>query len=408
MPLFLAKIFYFLFTKFYIAGFYGVALFYPKAKQGIAGRNFTKKLLKNYLKTKKTIWFHVSSLGEFEQARPLIEKLKNETNTIVVSFFSPSGYEIRKNFPLADVVCYLPFDSRENAAFFLQKIKPDIIYWVKYDFWYYFLDSIKEKQIPIYLICANFRKNQPFFQWYGTLHRAMLRCFSTIFVQNEKSRLLLNSIANPAIVAPDTRFDRVVAIAATAAKNSVIEKFLADKKGFIIGSSWESDILHFSDKKITEKILQTHKIIIAPHNVNEASIAFIRKQFAAQQVTTYSQPEEDASVMIIDTIGLLASIYRYAHIAYVGGGFGVSVHNILEAAVYGIPVIFGPHYQKAQEAIDLIAEHACFVVNNTSDLLKVWQLLTDKNNYKIACEKNSAYIAQYIGGTAIILAETTT
>ena len=318
------------------------------------------------------VWFHAASLGEFEQGRPLMEELRRRRPDlkILLTFFSPSGYEVRKNYDGADIICYLPLDTIGNARRFLRLIRPEMAFFIKYEFWYNYLHILKHRGIPAYSVSSIFREGQIFFKWYGRQYGRVLGCFTHFFVQNEKSRQLLSSIGlNNVTITGDTRFDRVLHIKKQAKQLPVVEQFLKDKKGkvFVAGSSWGPD------EEIFIKYFNAHpdwKLIIAPHVIGQDHLAQISKLLEARHTVFYTQAEKaitsetggasnskatdsKSQVLIIDCFGLLSSIYRYADVCYVGGGFGVSIHNTLEAAVWGKPVIFGPNNQKFQEAQEL-------------------------------------------------------
>jgi len=336
-----------------------VSLFNKKAKLFRDGRKGWEKRLRESIKENdRVVWFHCASLGEFEQGRPVIEafKIKYPDVKILLTFFSPSGYEIRKNYQGADYIFYLPLDTYWNSKSFIDIVNPVATIFVKYEFWYFYLNGLKKRGVPTYVISAIFRPEQAFFKWYGGWYRKFLANFQHLFVQNESSKELLASIGvNNVTVAGDTRFDRVIANAQAAKVIPLIEQFVGDSKVMVAGSTWPKD----------EEIIVEHfktnphnlKLIIAPHEIHEQEIEKLRNSFGLKTLR-YTKPDEcnpcEAQVLIIDTIGILSSIYRYGHISYIGGGFGVGIHNTLEAAVFGIPVLFGPNYQRFQEAVDLI------------------------------------------------------
>lgn len=343
----------------YIAGIKLAALFgHRKAKLMIAGHKNVFPLLTERLREGVPyFWFHVSSLGEFEQGRPIIERLR-ETHPeyrVVLTFFSPSGYEAAKKYQSADVICYLPFDTRRNVARFLDMVRPQKAFFIKYEFWPNFLKGLKRRNIPVYSVSSIFREEQVFFKTFDWGYRKTLRCFKHLFVQNKKSKELLAGIGldNVTIIG-DTRFDRVVKIAADAKQLALVEAFAQGNKVFVAGSSWGPD------EDIFLRYFNEHpngwKLIIASHEVTEARLAGIQNKFNGKCVR-YTQASMDdvknADCLLIDCFGLLSSIYRYGEVAYVGGGFGVGVHNLLEAAVYSMPVFFGPNNSKFQEAAKL-------------------------------------------------------
>ena len=359
-------------------------LFNKKLKQGIDGRQLTfQKLKSNLQKKKKTIWLHCASLGEYEQGVPVLEKLKNkfQDHQVVISFFSPSGYEIKKDTKLADVVVYLPWDTHKNAKTFLNIVSPDIIVFVKYDLWPNFLLEIKNRNLNAILISANFRKNQAYFKWYGGFMKSSLFAFKHIFLQNKNSEKLLKSINyHSTTVTGDTRFDRVLSQLDIDNTLDFISKFKGDDLCFVCGSNWPDD-----DKLILPFINGTKhknlKFIIAPHNIKKNYISEIEKQLKVPFIK-YSEMDtsklDSAKVFIIDTIGLLSKIYSYADISYVGGAAGkTGLHNILEPAVFGTPIIIGKNYSKFPEAIELVKRKGVISItdnktfdNVANDLIK--------------------------------------
>ncbi|MBK7957364.1 MAG: 3-deoxy-D-manno-octulosonic acid transferase [Bacteroidetes bacterium] len=353
------------------------------------------------------VWFHVSSLGEFEQARPLIEKIKQHhpNQKIAVSFFSPSGYEIRKNFPLVDLVFYLPIDTKANAERMIKLLQPKKVIWVKYDFWYFMLREIHENNIPNILICGNFRKDQLFFKWYGRFYRNMLTYFTRIFVQNAVSVELLNGIGIPAHIAFDTRFDRVEAGRVQFKKNEFIDEFIGNHMMIVFGSTWtEDDVIISKAIDHLDKQFPNLKYIVAPHDIHSARIEETLDIY--KNALKYSTKDQflEQRILIIDNIGMLSSLYAQASIAYVGGGFGKSVHNVLEPAVYGIPVIFGPNYFKSMEAIELVELKGCFTIQTAEALTeKISNLLTSPEALSKSSIINRKYIEERLGGTEIIL-----
>ena len=353
------------------------------------------------------IWFHASSLGEFEQGRPMIEKFRAEhpEYRVVLTFFSPSGYRSARNYQQADVVCYLPFDTPCNVRRFLDIVKPKMVFFVKYEFWLNFLFALKKRAIPTYIVSSIFRKEQVFFRWWGAYYRRALRCFTHLFVQNEESKALLASIGvkNVSVVG-DTRFDRVAKISEQAHLLPLVEAFAEDGKNiFIAGSSWGPD------EEVYIPYFNTHpswKLIIASHEVNEERIKNIEEQVRGYCVR-YTQATMDevrsAKCLIIDCFGLLSSIYRYGRVAYVGGGFGVGIHNVLEAAVYGIPVFFGPNNKKFQEAQQLKACGGGLQITSREDFeSKMAQFDADATLVKKAGEAAGSYVSQNAGASARI------
>lgn len=384
------------------------ALFNNKALLWVRGRKNWPTILRDKMNPEeKKIWIHCASLGEFEQGRPLIEvikKLKPDIK-ILLTFFSPSGYEIRKNYPEADFICYLPADTPGNASKFVEIVRPSLVLFVKYEFWNNYISVLYGKKIPFYLVSGIFRPDQLFFKWYGTFLRKMLKKFTHLFVQDKRSLDLLGEIGIQNVtVAGDTRFDRVSQIAGTARDLPVIEKFRGMENLFLAGSSWKQD------EEIIAQYINNYparmKWIFAPHEVHETNLKRLEKLFSVN-VVRYSEFKEvspDARVMIIDNIGILSSAYRYAHIAEVGGGFGNGIHNILEPSSWGIPVLFGPNYDKFREATDLISNGGATCFNNYKEfemIIEKW--LTDTDHYHKAAVNAGNYIRKMTGATNKII-----
>jgi len=382
------------------------SLWHPKAKLWVNGRqNWEKELRKKVGKIESSVWFHFASLGEFEQGRPVLEALKKaepETN-IIISFFSPSGYEIHKNYPLALAVCYLPLDTTNNATTFIEIIKPKYAVFTKYEYWFYFFRTLHQKHIPLYLISGIFRKNQAFFKFYGGFYRQMLSFITYFFVQNEESKTLLNSLGITQVsVNGDTRFDRVAENAKNKKELKEIEAFCGSSKVLVAGSTWPAD------EELLNTIIESYpnwKFISAPHEIAEANLQRLEEQLLGKTIR-YSNLEVHKltlpQVLIIDNIGLLSSLYAYGTIAYIGGGFGKGIHNTLEAAAFGLPVIFGPKYQKFQEAKDLIELNAGFSISNQAELNDCFKLL-QSDTHKEAGKQAKAYVDEHTGATAQIL-----
>lgn len=355
------------------------------------------------------LWFHASSLGEFEQGRPLIEAIreKHPKYRIVLTFFSPSGYESAKKYQSADVICYLPFDTKLNAERFVTMLNPKMVFFVKYEFWMNFLYALKHKNIPTYSVSSIFRPKQLFFRFWGGYYRKVLGCFRHFFVQNEESRTLLASIGYENVtITGDTRFDRVVKILEAERQLPLIDAFVQDGRPiFIAGSSWGADedvyLPYFAEKT-------NWKLIIASHEVNDARMSELEKKTkkACVRYTTATMDEvRAADCLLIDCFGLLSSIYRYANVAYIGGGFGVGIHNILEAAVYGVPVLFGPNNAKFQEAADLKASGGGIEVHNASEFASVMnRLSSDVEAMDKAGNASRIYVSKSAGATEKILA----
>ena len=365
------------------------------------------------------VWFHAASLGEFEQGRPLMEQMRREhpEYKILLTFFSPSGYEVRKNYEGADIICYLPLDTITNARRFLRTIRPVMAFFIKYEFWYNYLHILKHRHIPVYSVSSIFRPGQVFFRWYGQQYSRVLKCFTHFYVQNETSRELLSTIGiTDVTIVGDTRFDRVLQIKASAKQLPIVENFISRKEEetriFIAGSSWQPD------EEIFIPFFNEHrewKLIIAPHVIAEDHLQQIEKLLAGRKVVRYTQlanaqhqtPDtQDAEVLIIDCFGLLSSIYHYADVTYVGGGFGVGIHNTLEAAVWGVPVIFGPNNQRFQEAQGLKACGGGLEISNADEFHLVMQRFLDNpQDMTTAGQKAGAFVEQMTGATAKILAD---
>lgn len=408
-------IFYHLFLSAYRAGIGIATLQNNKAKLWLQGRrnwqqNLERQIEATFTAGQPTVWMHCASLGEFEQGRPLLEKLKEQypAYNFLVSFFSPSGYEVCKNYGGANVVCYLPIDSAANAKAFLQIIQPTLVLWVKYEYWYYYLSQIKKQNIPLLLVSGIFRPGQPFFKWYGGLYRNMLQCFTHLFVQNEVSKNLAAAIVGEPkfSLSGDTRFDRVITIAENFEPIALVEGWLAQtEKVMACGSTWDEDEEELSHYV---KLHPEIKFIIAPHNVNKEHIDDVQKLFP--DAVLYSAISEQATslqnhVLIIDTIGILSRLYRYATVAYVGGGFGSDgVHNVLEAAVYGKPVVHGPEYEKFAEAKDLVEAGGAFETADALHLEKLLdQLFSDAPFYNKAAAIAKNYVYAHKGASNSIL-----
>ena len=336
----------------------GFASFFNRKASLIAKgrRGWYNKLAKAIDPNEKYIWVHCASLGEFEQGRPVIEEIRQShpAYKIIITFFSPSGYEARKNYPQADIICYLPADTPSNARKFMELVRPELAIVVKYEFWYNFIDAAQKNGTKLYLISAIFREKQHFFKWYGGFFRNMLKRFTTIFVQDGQSADLLNKISvENVVVAGDTRFDRVIKIAAEAKDIPQLKSFSGDEKLFLCGSSWHGDEAIIT--RYINKDPNKMKWIFAPHEISKANIDRLEGllKTSVSKFSTYNDEQKDSRVMIIDNIGLLSSAYRYAYIAEIGGGFGKGIHNILEAACWGVPVMFGPSHTIFREAMEM-------------------------------------------------------
>ena len=394
-----------------------VVLFSPKMKLFVDGRKSVFQTLANKIQTSdKTIWFHAASLGEYEQGLPVIEAIKQQfpSHKIVVTFFSPSGYEVRKNNTVADVTVYLPLDTISNAKQFIQLVHPETVFFIKYEYWPNYLNELKKQQIKTYLISGILRENQAFFKWYGGFYRNALKTFDYFFVQNESSKKLLQSIGfNNVKVSGDTRFDRVVSILERDNSLDFIEQFKDNKTTIVIGSSWPKD-----ETLLVNYINQSSddvKFIIAPHNIKQEQIQELKKSISKKTVL-YSEKDEmlkqvqhdkteDFQVYIIDTIGILTKIYSYADIAYVGGGFGnPGVHNILEPATFGVPIVIGPNYSHFAEATALVNMEGCISIQNQNQLNEAFDLLLHNEDERL--EKGhicSTFVQMNKGATKTIM-----
>ena len=392
-------------------GAIGIAsLFNEKAALWVKGRKGIWKRMEAAGREKgRLVWFHASSLGEFEQGRPVIEKLKEREpyTKILLTFFSPSGYEIRKNYPGADYIFYLPMDTPANARRFMKIWHPDAAVFVKYEYWYNYLRELHEREVPTYLISAIFRREQPFFKKWGGLYRRMLRFFTRLYVQDEESVKLLASIGITHVQQTgDTRFDRVKQIADAAKRIEKVEAFCNDRRAVVCGSTWPGDeeiIMDYINKQEGG-----FKWIIVPHEIGEGHIRDILNK-CHKPVARYTDENADVTkcqVLVVDTIGVLSSIYRYGSISYIGGGFGAGIHNTLEAAVYGIPVLFGPRFQKFKEARDLIKVGGGFSVASKDEFAaKMDELLTYAEVLKAAGESAGQFVKGNAGATDGILKE---
>ena len=394
------------------------SLFNEKVRKMWRGEREAVRILKEKVDPNaRYVWFHAASLGEFEQGRPLMEQLRQEhpEYKILLTFFSPSGYEVRKNYEGADIICYLPLDTITNARRFLRTIRPVMAFFIKYEFWYNYLHILKHRNVPVYSVSSIFRPDQIFFRWYGRQYSHVLKCFTRFYEQNEVSRELLAKlhITNVTVVG-DTRFDRVLQIKAAAKQLPVVEQFKGSAPCFIAGSSWQPDeeifIPFFNDYK-------DWKLIIAPHVIGEDHLQQIEKLLAGRKVVRYSavansplstlhSPLQDANVLIIDCFGLLSSIYRYGDVTYVGGGFGVSIHNTLEAAVWDKPVIFGPENKKFQEAQGLKACGGGLEISGAEDFNRIMQrFISNPQTMAEAGRQAGAFVKQMTGATEKILAD---
>lgn len=399
------------------------SLFNEKVRKMWRGEREAFKILKQKVDPNaKYIWFHAASLGEFEQGRPLMERIRKEypQYKILLTFYSPSGYEVRKNYEGADIICYMPVDTRLNAIRFLRLVRPVMAFFIKYEFWSNFLHILKHRNIPTYSVSSIFREDQVFFKWYGRSYAGVLKCFTRFFVQNEESKRLLEGIGIKDVdVVGDTRFDRVLQIKEAAKHLPICEAFRTgvassqsadvphhNFKVFVAGSSWPPD------ENIFIPFFNEHKdwrLLIAPHVIAEEHLKLILSLIKDKKVVRYTQttPEEaaQADVLIIDCFGLLSSMYNYGDVAYIGGGFGVGIHNTLEAAVWNMPVIFGPNNKKFQEAQGLLKSGGGFEINTYEDFSGLMNsLMNDEVFLKQAGDKAGAFVAHLAGATDKVLA----
>ncbi len=380
--------------------------FNPKARLWIEGRkNIFEKISKEVDPNLPSIWFHFASLGEFEQGRPVLEQVRHSYPgyKLIVTFFSPSGYELSKNYKNADHIFYLPLDTKQNTVKFLQLIDPTLAFFTKYEFWFHYFNELHKRRIPIIVISAIFRRSQPFFKWYGALNRKILGFVDHFFVQDENSKNLLNKInLTNVTVSGDTRFDRVTENAKNPATFDKVKAFCADSKIFVAGSTWPDD------EKLICNLFQQFpewKFIIAPHEIREEKITSLLEMAVNTSIVRYSEVGIDCNfqVLVIDNIGMLSALYQYADVSYIGGGFGVGIHNTLEAAAFGVPVIFGPNYQKFREAKALINLGAGITVSNATELNSVMHTLKDDLTRKHLGDIARQYVSQEKGATETIM-----
>lgn len=387
-----------------------IALFNPKMKLFVEGRKSVFSTLQSKIDSNdKTIWFHAASLGEYEQGLPVIEKIKEKfpSHKIIVTFFSPSGYEVRKNNTVADVTVYLPLDTKSNSKQFLDLVHPELVFFIKYEYWPNYLNELKKRTIKTYLISGILRENQAFFKWYGGFYRKALETFDYFFVQNESSKKLLQSIGFTNVkVSGDTRFDRVVSILERDNSLDFIEDFKDKKTTIVMGSSWPKDESLLVD--YINKSSENVKFIIAPHIIKQDQIQELKNSIKKKTIL-FSEKENhnllEFSVLIIDTIGILTKIYAYADIAYVGGGFGkTGIHNILEPATFGIPIVIGSNYSNFAEAIALVNIEGCISIQNQTQLNEALNLLLQNEDERF--EKGhicSTFVQMNKGATAVIM-----
>ena len=394
----------------YLLGVIVASLFSRKVRRMWRGERAAFGVLKRKVDpSARYVWVHAASLGEFEQGRPIIERIKelHPDYKVLLTFFSPSGYEVRKDYPGADIVCYLPIDTPVNAIRFLRLVRPSMVFFIKYEFWYNYLHILKHRGIPAYSVSSIFRPDQIFFRWYARDYAKVLRCFTHFYVQNEQSRTLLESIGIKEVtVSGDTRFDRVLQIKAQSKCLPIIESFSKGRKVFVAGSSWQPD----------EDVLAPYfnhnrewKVILAPHVIGEDHLKQILSKMKGRVVRyTQTTPEEaaEADCLIIDCYGLLSSAYRYGCVAYVGGGFGVGIHNVLEAAVWDIPVIFGPNNSHFAEARGLIAKGGGFEITSADDFSSLMSRFSTDTEWLKQCGQNAGkFVESCTGATEKILAD---
>lgn len=408
----------------YLLGVMIVSIFNEKVRKMWRGERDAFKVLREKVDPNaRYVWIHAASLGEFEQGRPLIEQIRRDhpEYKVLLTFFSPSGYEVRKNYAGADIICYLPLDTITNARRFLRLIRPEIAFFIKYEFWYNYLHILKHRQVPVYSVSSIFREGQVFFRWYGRQYGRVLKCFTHFYVQNEISRQLLAKIGiNNVTITGDTRFDRVLQIkeqakvlpiCLTPSSTAEVEgnDYTSKPKVFIAGSSWPPD------EDIFIKYFNEHRewaLIIAPHVIGEDHLQQIEKKLEGWNVTRYTSltaphapwKAVGGEALIIDCFGLLSSIYRYADITYVGGGFGVGIHNVLEAAVWGKPVVIGPNNKKFQEAQQLMAAGGCFEINEYDDFAKLMERFSNDAPFlQQASQQAEHYVESKAGATLQVL-----
>lgn len=388
------------------------ALWNPKARLWLEGRRVFPII--DHADVSKTIWMHCASLGEFEQGRPVLEqlKIKHPAIKIVLTFFSPSGFEACKNYKGADYIFYLPMENIFSAKKFIASINPSLVLWVKYEYWFYYLQELKKRQIPVLLVSGIFRKDQPFFKWYGGIWKQMLQNFDHFFVQNEASKQMLESIGitQNVSISGDTRFDRVIDIAGQTLDSEIIRSFCNNEKVIVAGSTWEDDEIILA--AYGDETQYQQKIILVPHELDKAHIDGIKKMFKKSICYTEIEQSPDKkntvnefNTLIVDTIGMLSRLYSFGHINYVGGGFtNDGIHNILEAAVWGKPVIIGENYEKYFEAVDLVETGAAESICDTNELKEVianW--LTDSTAYELSAVAAKKYVYENGGATNKIM-----
>jgi 3-deoxy-D-manno-octulosonic-acid transferase len=406
-----SRIIYYITTRAYFSGIRIAALWNPKARKWVLGRRNWQQELEKWQQQNagtKCVWMHCSSLGEFEQGRPVLEAVKKQYPGIktIITFFSPSGYDaVRGKAGIADYIGYIPADTKQNARRFIEIVQPSLVLWVRYEYWFHFLNTIRNKKIPAILFSSVFRDEQPFFKWYGYLWLKMLQCFQQIFVRDEDSALAIaEKNIHHVLVSGDTRFDRVSEIAAQFEAVPGITGFCEDFPVVVAGSTWDDDEEELSHYMNTNP---GTRFIIAPHEVNESRLRDIEKLLknSVRYSNLINGKENTSNTIIIDSIGLLSRLYNYATISYVGGGFGNDgVHNVLEAAVYGRPVIFGPVYEKYREAAELLEAGGAASINNALELEQVLDdFLKNHDAYINSCEAARKYVFENSGAVKKIL-----
>lgn len=394
----MVKLLYNLGMLIYHFGVWVASFWNEKASKFCKGRQGVLEFLAERIdKNSRYVWVHAASLGEFEQGRPIIEKLRQmkPEYKIVLTFFSPSGYEVRKNYEGADVVCYLPIDTSWSANRFLDTVNPSYAIFIKYEFWMNYISGLKRRNIPTYIVSAIFRPSQVFFKWYGAWYRKVLHCFTHLFVQNQVSLDLLSSVGVKNVsLSGDTRFDRVADIAAKSKELPIVSAFAEGSKVIVAGSSWPKD------EDILCDYFNNHpevKMILAPHEIHQAHLDSIVSKLKRPYVF-YKDTDEAAAAkadcLIINCFGLLSSIYKYGKVAYIGGGFGVGIHNTLEAAVYGMPVLFGPNHERFQEAVDMVKRGGAFSIQNAEEFNGLMDSLLEENSTLL--QSASAQAADYV------------
>ncbi|HPS63453.1 MAG TPA: glycosyltransferase N-terminal domain-containing protein [Bacteroidales bacterium] len=406
------RILYTLFIRLYTLLLRLASVRSEKARQWLKGRRNWQQKLEEAVETsgrgEMLVWFHVSSLGEFEQGRPVIEAFRKRWpgRNILLTFFSPSGYEIRKNYDQADIVCYLPADTPGNVNRFLDIVRPGMIFFVKYDFWFNYIHAIHQREIPLYYLSALFRPGQHFFRWYGGWFRKHLRMASHYFVQNAESQELLQKTGITGVtLTGDTRFDRVFEIALHPKPLPLVERFCQGKPLLVMGSSWEPDEAVCAP--LIRRAGPDLKVILAPHDTSPGRIRSIREQLDRPCTLLSGLTEENAGsadILVIDSVGLLSQLYRFATVAFIGGGFGAGIHNIQEPVTFGVPVLFGPRFGKFREACDLVALGGAFAVNTPQEAEeKVMRLFDDSEAHRRASEVCRRYVEENRGATEKVI-----